>query len=102
MVVAGGFPGSASRGDRESTPSRGKGHLVQIPSTAGPSQTSVEQIAQDDDGFMWFGTPSGLNRFDSYKCKVFKHDLTRPGSLSGVNIYSLFKDRSGALWVGSD
>lgn len=73
-----------------------------LPNTAGLYQTRVEQIAQDDDGFMWFGTQSGLNRFDGYKCKVFKHDPTRPGSLSGVLIQSLFKDRSGALWVGSD
>jgi ligand-binding sensor domain-containing protein len=73
-----------------------------LPNTVGLSQTRVENIAQDHDGFMWFGTQSGLNRFDGYKCKVFKHDPERPGSLSGVFIDSLFEDRSGALWVGSD
>jgi hypothetical protein len=55
-----------------------------LPSTAGLSQTRVSEIAQDDDGFLWFGTQSGLNRYDGYKCKVFKHDPRQPGSLGGV------------------
>jgi ligand-binding sensor domain-containing protein len=73
-----------------------------LPSTAALSQTRVSQITQDGDGFMWFGTQSGLNRYDGYKCKVFKHDPRQPDSLSGVFVYSLFKDDSERLWVGSD
>ena len=73
-----------------------------FPPTAGLSQTRVSLIAQDDSGFLWFGTQSGLNRYDGYKCKVFKHDARQPGSLSGVFLYSLFKDDSGKLWAGSD
>jgi PAS domain S-box-containing protein len=57
---------------------------------------------QDDQGFMWFGSQYGLNRYDGYKFKVFKHEPGRTNSLSGVFIYSLFKDRSGTLWVGCD
>jgi ligand-binding sensor domain-containing protein/signal transduction histidine kinase len=68
----------------------------------GLSQTRVANIVQDDQGFMWFGTQYGLNRYDGYKFKVFKHDPGRPNSLSGVYIYSLFKDRSGTLWIGCD
>jgi ligand-binding sensor domain-containing protein len=73
-----------------------------FPSTAGISQTRVSKITQDDDGFLWFATQSGLNRYDGYKCKVFKHDPKKPGSLGGVFLYSLFKDNSGTLWAGSD
>lgn len=64
------------------------------------SQTKVAQIVQDDQGFMWFGSQYGLNRYDGYKFKVFKHEPGRPNSLSGVYIYSLFKDRVGSLWIG--
>src|SRR5882762_3203755 len=70
--------------------------------TTGLSQTKVSQIVQDNQGFMWFGTQYGLNRYDGYQFKVFKHEPGHTESLSGVYIYSLFKDRSGALWIGTD
>ncbi len=73
-----------------------------LPGTSGLSQTRVSNIVQDDQGFIWFGTQSGLNRFDGYTCKVFHHDRQNPHSLSGVYIHALFKDRSGFIWVGSD
>jgi hypothetical protein len=69
---------------------------------AGLSQARVSQIVQDDQGFLWFGTQYGLNRYDGYEFKVFKHDPGHRESLSRVFIYSLFKDRSGTLWVGTD
>jgi PAS domain S-box-containing protein len=68
----------------------------------GLSQTRVSQIVQDDQGFMWFGSQYGLNRYDGYKFKVFKHEPGNRNSLSGVFIYSLFKDRSGSLWIGCE
>src|ERR1700749_2099160 len=66
------------------------------------SEVRVDSIVQDRQGFIWFGTWNGLNRYDGYKFKVFKHDPERPESLSGVYIHSLFKDRAGTLWVGTD
>jgi ligand-binding sensor domain-containing protein len=66
----------------------------------GLSQVRASQIVQDDQGFMWFGTQYGLNRYDGYKFKVFLHDPADLRSLSGVFITALFKDRSGVIWVG--
>jgi ligand-binding sensor domain-containing protein len=68
----------------------------------GLSQTRVAQIVQDDQGFIWFGKQYGLNRYDGYKFKVFVHDPARKDSLSCAFVRSLFKDRSGTLWVGCD
>jgi ligand-binding sensor domain-containing protein/signal transduction histidine kinase len=68
----------------------------------GLSQTSVSSITQDNQGFMWFGTQYGLNRYDGYKFKAFEHEPGRSNSLSGAFIRSLFKDRDGVLWVGCD
>jgi signal transduction histidine kinase/ligand-binding sensor domain-containing protein len=51
---------------------------------------------------MWFGTQYGLDRYDGYEFKVFTHDPSRANSLSCVYVHSLFKDRSGTLWVGCD
>jgi signal transduction histidine kinase/ligand-binding sensor domain-containing protein len=66
------------------------------------SQTRVGQIVQDREGFIWFGTQDGLNRYDGYELKVFRHDPDRHDSLSGVAIFSLLEDRTGNLLVGSD
>jgi signal transduction histidine kinase/streptogramin lyase len=67
-----------------------------------PSQTQVSHILQDDQGFLWFATQQGLNRYDGYKCKVFAHDSVRADSLGGSMVFSLFKDRSGSIWVGTE
>jgi len=40
----------------------------------GLSQGFVPSICQDDDGFMWFATKNGLNRYDGYQFQVFKND----------------------------
>lgn len=76
--------------------------FTRLSTDQGLSQTRVIQIVQDDQGFMWFGSQYGLNRYDGYKFKVFKHESGNPNSLSGVFISSLFKDRSGFLWIGCD
>jgi ligand-binding sensor domain-containing protein len=64
--------------------------------------TKVGYIVQDDQGFMWFGTPDGLYRFDGYTLKRFAHDPGNPNGLSGVFVQALAKDRDGMLWVGCD
>ena len=76
--------------------------FTRLSTAEGLSQTKVGQIVQDDQGFMWFGTQYGLNRYDGYNFKLFVHDPRNPNSLSGVYIRALFKDRDGALWVGCD
>jgi ligand-binding sensor domain-containing protein/signal transduction histidine kinase len=68
----------------------------------GLSHSIVKQIVQDDQGFLWFGTQGGLNRYDGYRFKVYKHDPKNPNGLSGIFIRSLFKDRAGMLWIGVD
>ena len=66
----------------------------------GPSKSNAGPFVQDDQGFVWFGTPYGLNRFDGYNFKVFTHDPGNPKSISGSSITALFKDRDGLLWAG--
>jgi ligand-binding sensor domain-containing protein len=66
------------------------------------SQTRATPTVQDRLGFLWFGTQYGLDRFDGYKFKVFRHEPGQSGSLSGVYVHKLFIDHTGALWVGCD
>ena len=47
----------------------------------GLSNNSVNTIYKDRDGFMWFGTTTGLNRYDGYTFKIYQHAENEPGSL---------------------
>ena len=67
----------------------------------GLSQSSVYSIIQDRQGFMWFATASGLNRYDGYDFTVYKPDPIDSTSLSGIIIYGLLEDNFGDIWVAT-
>jgi ligand-binding sensor domain-containing protein len=61
----------------------------------GLSQTIVLSIAQDNDGFIWFATEDGLNRYDGYHFSVIKHDPDDSRSMAYNHLLSLFIDSRG-------
>ena len=65
----------------------------------GLSQSSVTCILQDAQGFMWFGTMDGLNRYDGYNIKVFKNNPSDTTSLSNNFVMGLYEDTSGNMYV---
>ena len=67
----------------------------------GLSQNNVTSIVQDRRGFMWFGTLDGLNKFDGYTFKIYKHLPSDPNSLSANTISTIFADKSDNLWIGT-
>jgi ligand-binding sensor domain-containing protein len=67
----------------------------------GLSHSTVNCILQDQQGFMWFGTDDGLNRFDGYSFKVYRNDPEDPDSLSHNMIMGLVEDSQGDLWIGT-
>ncbi len=67
----------------------------------GLSQGSINCMTQDKNGFMWFGTQSGLNKYDGYKFEVFLNDPDDQFSISFNYITALFEDIKGDLWVGT-
>ena len=68
----------------------------------GLSNNSVTAIAQDSDGFMWFGTQDGLNRFDGGNFKVYRYKPETKFGLAGVRITSLHVDTNKRLWIGTE
>ncbi|MBN2677784.1 MAG: hypothetical protein JXR32_06940 [Anaerolineaceae bacterium] len=67
----------------------------------GLSQSTVHAILQDDQGYLWFGTEDGLNRFDGEKFIVFKSDASDPNSLPGSYITALAQAPQGGIWIGT-
>ncbi len=67
----------------------------------GLSQGYITCIFQDSRGFMWFGTQDGLNRYDGYNFRIFKHDPVNPSSLSENWIWTIYEDKHGFLWIGT-
>src|SRR6476469_4351425 len=67
----------------------------------GLSQQGVNAIAQDAEGFMWFGTEDGLNRFDGYEFRQMRHARGDATTLPNGWIYSLVPSEDG-LWIGTD
>jgi ligand-binding sensor domain-containing protein/signal transduction histidine kinase len=65
---------------------------------SGLSQSVVQAIQQDKNGYIWVATEVGLNRFDGYRFLSF----FREDGLPGNNIQSLSNDRDGKLWIGTD
>jgi len=39
------------------------------------SQGRVTDILEDERGFIWFATMDGLNRYDGYNVKIFRHNI---------------------------
>ena len=67
----------------------------------GLSSSLVQDMLRDSRGFLWLGTPKGLNRYDGYTFTVYRH---RPGdstSLIDNNATTLYEDRAKTLWIGT-
>ncbi|MBD1363102.1 response regulator [Mucilaginibacter sp. ZT4R22] len=67
--------------------------------TSGLSHNQVNCVFKDSKGFMWFGTLSGLNKYDGYKFKVFKHITGDTTSLNDDFILSISEGPGGKLWI---
>ena len=51
---------------------------------------------------MWVGTRAGLGRWDGYNMTVFRSNPEDPSSLSNPNIWALYEDHRGTIWVGTE
>ncbi|QHT69941.1 response regulator [Rhodocytophaga rosea] len=73
-----------------------------ITSNEGLSHNNVTCILQDSQGFMWFGTFDGLNKYDGYTFTVYRNNPENPHSLSENYIWTVFEDKQGRIWAGTN
>ncbi len=74
-------------------------HFAKLNTYNGLSHNQVNAILKSPEGFMWFGTVSGLNRYDGYSFKVYRKKPNDSTSLNDNFILSLFALPNGKMWV---
>ena len=67
----------------------------------GLTSSQVNCILKDNDGYMWFGTPAGLYRFDGYRFKPFQTDSQDGASLPDSYINSIQEALDHTLWIST-
>ena len=48
------------------------------------------------------GTDIGLDKYDSYEVKKYRHDDNMPGTVSSNNILCIYEDRDKKVWIGTN
>lgn len=78
-------------------------HKVLFDSDASGSPVFARTVRRIDNSNIWIGTESGVYILNTLEGTVenLRHSSSIPTSLSDNAIYSIFKDRSGGVWVGS-
>lgn len=71
----------------------------QLSTTDGLSNNSINCLCRDSRGFLWVGTASGLNRYDSYTFQQYYQDTD---NLPDNGITDIFEDWQGNIWVSSN
>ena len=67
----------------------------------GLSQSTVETIYQDSKGYIWIGTNDGLDRYNGYEFKYYKHDKDDKNSIPNNYIVDIIEDKKGYIWVST-
>jgi len=65
----------------------------------GLSNSQVICTMQDSKGYVWIGTPYGLNRYDGYRVKTFYSDPRDTTSLRSNYVDGIFEAGDGRLWL---
>ena len=66
----------------------------------GLSQSAIKSVLQDEQGFMWFGTRDGLNRYNGHEFDVFQHIPGDSTSILNNYVNTMSLDSGKGIWVG--
>jgi len=77
-------------------------HFSHILLEDGLSQNNVQSILQDSQGYMWFATENGLNRYDGYNIRQYIRDRGNSKALSNDHIWVVKEDSEQNLWLATE
>jgi signal transduction histidine kinase/ligand-binding sensor domain-containing protein/CheY-like chemotaxis protein/AraC-like DNA-binding protein len=67
----------------------------------GLSNSSIRSIYQDNEGYMWFSTGKGLDRYDGYNFQAYINSPGDTTSFINASGMAIYMDKKGTLWFGS-
>lgn len=73
----------------------------QLSTRNGLPTSMIHCVAQDETGFIWLGTYTGLYRYDGYEARPYKNDASRPMLMPVGEVPALLADQQGSLWIGT-
>lgn len=76
-------------------------YFKSIDGKQGLSENMVNDIVQDQNGFIWMATNDGLNRYDGYSMIHYRYDAQDPNSISSNVLHSLAVAKDSTIWIGT-
>jgi len=67
----------------------------------GLSSNRIRCIYKDSKDYLWIGTDVGLDKYDSYQVKKYRHNDKMPGSVSSDILTCIYEDHEKNLWFGT-
>jgi len=67
----------------------------------GLSQNIINSITQDNKGFIWIATQTGINKFDGYNFQTYNKEADNSNSLISCFVRHLTVDKNDRLWIGT-
>lgn len=68
----------------------------------GLAQSTVSDMVQDSNGFVWIATAEGLHRYDGHGFKIFKQQQNQPASIPDNYLTAIALSKNGVLYVGGN
>ncbi|MFZ6029500.1 MAG: two-component regulator propeller domain-containing protein [Chloroflexota bacterium] len=77
-------------------------HFEHLGLEDGLSQSAILASMQDRQGYLWFGTQDGLNRYDGYNFTVYRNDPENENSLNHNSVIALAQSpHDETIWIGT-
>src|ERR1700722_1641313 len=68
----------------------------------GLSQSTINGILQDSQGYLWLATENGLDRYDGDTIREYRRERGVEHGLASDYIWSMAEDAKGDLWLATD
>ncbi len=67
----------------------------------GLSSNRIRCIYRDSKDYLWMGTDVGIDKYDSYEVKKYRHGENQFGAISSDILICIYEDSNKKLWFGT-